>query len=78
MSKTLRGLAFLSPPLATSFHEYIEFVYYRAPTSTQKGGVVQGAAVAGLAEAVEVMRGSSATVDENYECASEVYRVISE
>lgn len=44
---------------------------------TQKGGVVQGAAVAGLAEAVEDMRASSATIDENYECASasEVYRV---
>lgn len=32
--------------------------------------MVQGAAVAGLAEAVEVMRGRSATVDENYECGS--------
>lgn len=40
--------------------------------------MVQGAAVAGLAEVVEDMRGRSATVDENYECASEVYRVIRE
>lgn len=43
--------------------------------------MVQGAAVAGLAEAVEDMRASSATVNENYECASEVYtlyRVIQE
>lgn len=40
--------------------------------------MVQGAAVAGLAEAVDVRRGRSATLDENYECASEVYRGIQE
>lgn len=78
MSKILRGLSFPKPPLATYANEYMEFVYYRAPTSTQKGGVVQGGAVAGLAEAAEVVRGSSVTVDENYECASEVHMVIQE
>lgn len=40
--------------------------------------MVQGATAARLEEAVEVMRGRSATVDENYEGASEVYRVIRE
>lgn len=60
--------------MATYANEYIEHQQERRKEVWFK----ELPPVAGLAEGVEVMRGRSATVDENYECATEVYRVIRE